>query len=145
MNLSTLTLFLDLLDRSAQYLPFLLGGVVVVVLGLWGWTKIRGTRGGGGGGFVRLPSAAPLSSPTSKATYLARESAQHVAQSIDWRSRGYLMQAFQSAVKAQVMAQTAKDICDETQRLSDSLGVDIFEYLSYTSSVLADVENQIKR
>ena len=129
----------DLIDRSPRLFlePWFLTGLVLL------------------GGFMiyrryRTPSSPPspvLVSPTTKkdgtkALFLARESARQVALAIEKRKHSPL-EAYQSAVHAQVLAQTAKDISEDPKRLSENLGVDLYEYLAYTSSVLADVQSHL--
>lgn len=139
---------LDSLDRSAKYVRYVprwaLGLVVATAVLVWlGVHKRVFNRVAGSS---TLPSPSPSPSPSSvaysRALYMARESAKLVAQALEDASHDVL-QSYAGAVQANVLAQTAKDLVDDTTTLSKDLGVDIFEYLTYTSKVMTDVQKRL--
>lgn len=68
-----------------------------------------------------------------RAMFLVREFARLVATALDKRNTSVL-EAYENAAQAAVMARTAKEIDSDVSRLSDDLGVDFYEYLSYTGT-----------
>lgn len=74
----------------------------------------------------------------NRAKYLVRESARLVASAIEKRSTN-VFEAYEDATLAAVMARTAKEIDEDASKLSNDLGVDFFEYLSYTTTVLQEL------
>lgn len=131
----------DALDRSATLLTmktfWIACGVVIFLLCLYYRRRKK---------VERVPEDKHLSpSPSnviSKSLWLARESAREVAQALEVRSTN-VRRAYEGALKADILARTARDISPNMDDLSKSLGVDFFEYLAYTSSVLSDVESAI--
>lgn len=43
-----------------------------------------------------------------------------------------------------MLARTAKEIDDDVSKLTQDLGVDFYEYLTYTASVLQDVRSKLR-
>lgn len=79
----------------------------------------------------------------TKAKFLARESARLIKSAIDKRSESPF-NAYEDAAQALVLARAAKEIDDEdVARLSQDLGVDFFEYLSYAGTVVQDLRSRV--
>ncbi len=76
------------------------------------------------------------------AKYMARESAKLVAVALEKRSTR-LLEAYESATQAAVMARMAKEVDPDTDRLSKELGVDFLEYIIYTGNVLAELRARL--
>ena len=87
-------------------------------------------------------ATAPRSPTHSRAVYMARESAKLIAQALEAGS-GDVVRAYAGAVQASVLAQTAKELVDDMSVLSRDLGVDMYEYLAYTSNVLRDAQDRL--
>ena len=81
----------------------------------------------------------------SRAKYLVRESARLVASALEKRTANNLLDAYEDAAQAAVLARTAKEVDVDVARLTKDLGVDFHEYLSYTSTVLQDMRLQLRR
>lgn len=79
----------------------------------------------------------------NRAKYLMRESARLVASAID-KSGSNLLEAYENAAQAAAMARTAKDIDENVSKLSEELGVDFHEYLSYTTTVLQGLRQKLR-
>ena len=79
-----------------------------------------------------------------RAKFLVRESARLVASALAKRETN-LLDAYEDAAQAAVLARTAKEIDDDVSRLTEDLGVDFHEYLSYTATVLQDVRTKVRR
>ena len=84
----------------------------------------------------------PNSSKISK--YLVRESARLVASAIEKRTIN-VFEAYEDATQAAVMARTAKEIDEDASKLSEDLGVDFFEYLSYKNTVLQELRSTLQQ
>ena len=80
----------------------------------------------------------------SRAKFLVRESARLVASALEKRGCN-LLDAYEDAAQAAVLARTAKEIDDDVSKLTQDLGVDFYEYLTYTASVLQDVRSKLRR
>lgn len=80
----------------------------------------------------------------SRAKFLVRESARLVASALEKRNSN-LLDAYEDAAQAAVLARTAKEIDDDVSKLTQDLGVDFYEYLTYTASVLQDVRSKLRR
>jgi hypothetical protein len=81
----------------------------------------------------------------SRAKYLVRESARMVASALEKRKANNLLDAYEDAAQAVVLARTAKEVDVDVARLTRDLGVDFHEYLSYTSTVLQEMRSQLRR
>lgn len=79
-----------------------------------------------------------------RAMFLVRESARLVATALDIRNTNVL-EAYENAAQAAVMARTAKEMDSDVSKLSDDLGVDFYEYLSYTGTVLQSLRDNVWR
>lgn len=79
-----------------------------------------------------------------RAMFLVRESARLVAIALDKRNTNVL-EAYENAAQAAVMARTAKEMDSDVSKLSDDLGVDFYEYLSYTGTVLQSLRDNVWR
>lgn len=79
----------------------------------------------------------------NRAKYLMRESARLVASAIEKRGSNVL-EAYENAAQAAVLARTAKDIDENVSKLSEELGVDFHEYLSYTATVLQGLRSKLR-
>ena len=79
----------------------------------------------------------------NRAKYLMRESARLVASAIE-KSGSNLLEAYENAAQAAVLARTAKEIDDDIGRLSEELGVDFHQYLSYTSTVVQGLRQKLR-
>jgi len=79
----------------------------------------------------------------SRAKFLVRESARLVASALEKRGSN-LLDAYEDAAQAAVLARTAKEIDDDVGKLTQDLGVDFYEYLTYTASVLQDVRSKLR-
>lgn len=73
---------------------------------------------------------------------MVRESARLVAKALEKRSSNPL-EAYENAVQASVLVRTAKEMDDDVSKLTKDLGVDIHEYLSYTTAVMEDLRKNI--
>jgi len=80
----------------------------------------------------------------SRVKYLVRESARLVASALEKRETNVL-DAYEDAVQAAVLARTAKEVDGDVARLTKDLGVDFHEYLSYTNTVLQDMRLRLRR
>lgn len=133
----------DLADESAHYLCRIEVGILIAVLVLyWAYRRCRGT--------TTTTTATTTNTTTTggtthtKALYLARESARKLNNSLEQRERDPLT-SYMSAVEANILAKTAKDMVDDPDRLSSELGVDMFQYLAYCANVLGDAQSFIAR
>lgn len=79
----------------------------------------------------------------NRAKYLMRESARLVASAIE-KSGSNLLEAYENAAQAAVLARTAKDIDENVSKLSEELGVDFHDYLSYTSTVVQGLRQKLR-
>ncbi len=79
----------------------------------------------------------------NRAKYLMRESARLVASAIE-KSGSNLLEAYENAAQAAVLARTAKDIDENVSKLSEELGVDFHDYLSYTSTVVQGLRSKLR-
>lgn len=79
----------------------------------------------------------------NRAKYLMRESARLIASAIE-KSGSNLLEAYENATQAAVLARTAKDIDENVSKLSEELGVDFHEYLSYTTTVVQGLRNKLR-
>ena len=80
----------------------------------------------------------------SRSKFLVRESARLVASALEKRSTNVL-EAYENAAQASVLARTAKEMDTDVSKLSDDLGVDFYEYLSYTGTVLQELRSNVWR
>jgi hypothetical protein len=79
----------------------------------------------------------------SRAKFLVRESARLVASALEKRGTN-LLDAYEDAAQAAVLARTAKEIDDDVSKLTQDLGVDFYEYLTYTASVLQEIRSKLR-
>jgi hypothetical protein len=79
----------------------------------------------------------------NRAKYLMRESARLVASAIE-KSGSNLLEAYENAAQAAVLARTAKDIDENISKLSEELGVDFHDYLSYTTTVVQGLRTKLR-
>lgn len=76
--------------------------------------------------------------------YLISQSARHVDSAVSLRNSNPIL-ALEKAIYGAVFAQTAKDLTDDKTALSKELNVDVYAYLDYTNTVLAQIKNNIKQ
>lgn len=79
----------------------------------------------------------------NRAKFLVRESARLVASALEKRG-GNLLEAYEDAAHAAVLARTAKEIEPDVSQLSKDLGIDFYQYLSYTSTVLQELRSKLR-
>ena len=77
-----------------------------------------------------------------RAKFMVRESARLVANALEKRNTNRL-EAYESAVQASVLVRTAKEMDDDFTQLNKDLGVNFYEYLSYTTAVLQDMRTNL--
>lgn len=78
----------------------------------------------------------------NRAKYMVRESAKLIASALEKRESAPI-EAYEQALQAAVLARTAKEIHDDASRLSEELGVDFWEYLAYTSTVVQELRSNM--
>jgi biotin synthase-related radical SAM superfamily protein len=74
----------------------------------------------------------------NRAKYMVRESGKLIASALEKRQTSPV-EAYEQALQAAVLTRTAKEIHDDTARLSKELGVDFLEYLTYTTTVVQEL------
>jgi hypothetical protein len=146
----------DFLDRTAiiltyGYVPAIIGVIVAVLVLRWLWMWLRPSKKAVGESSSVVPvDLGKLTSSTTgggdggKAVYMVRESARHVADAIE-NQKNNPLSSYYHAVHANVLASVAKDMTDDTSKLSNSLGVDIYDFLSYTQQVVSETEHRLSR
>lgn len=117
---------------------FSVGMIVLPLLSLWYLWKLTRTMR------VDDDDDATMEKNHTRAKYLVRESARLVASAIEKRTIN-VFEAYEDATQAAVMARTAKEIDKDAAKLSEDLGVDFFEYLSYTNTVLQELRSTLKQ
>ncbi len=142
---------LDYLDRSVilLYSPYLWGAVALVlaylgyklVLSTW-WGASEESAGKSSKSKSYVYKTSSESRLRNRSKFLIRESARLISLALEQRQAN-LLSAYENAVYASVLARTAKEVDDDTARLSNELGVDYHEYLSYTTTVLHELQTQL--
>ncbi len=135
---------LDLLDRSAillvQPLFWISLVLVMLMIVLWKWFRRSPTTP------AVVKTEEPIKTEKSKddaiAARMIQDSAQRVADSLD-HARKDPVYAHRLASEGHALAVLGKKIATSSSNLSQHLGINIKQYITYASNVLNDTEDRL--
>jgi hypothetical protein len=122
--------------------PWFWVGILSLILVVGALRSYTGPASGSSTGREGSKSPPAVTTPDTAAKFLARESARYMADSIEVRDRS-LFKAYENAVYAAVAARTARDLATEPGKLSEELGVNLHEYVAYTTQVLQETKARL--
>lgn len=130
----------DFLDRSINY-PWCTGAVLVsiVILVMMLWVRRKPCRE------PSKPGSGSGSGSDTPGMQYVRESARTISAALHHMGNRDYLEGLEGAVRALVLAEVAQTVDDNTTRLTQALGVDFHEYLSYVGTVVTEARSRLER